>query len=292
MKQKSLLCIIALFFTSVIYAQDIIITNEAQKIEAKIIEVSKTEIQYKEFDNSDGPIFVLGTKEINSIIYSNGKVVVYNQPTMPEQSTTESTIDIDSVEILFVSGQKKFAKIVEMKSEYIIYEEDGKFQHAMASDLNKVTLLRNGQVRLYNGNLKVASSSIVARETPEPIYISREGNTYYCNGRALRGEAYASFLNTNCRVAYEQYNSGHTVATLGWVLFGVGLGLDIGFSWWLPYAWIPALGCEIACIPTLIVGYVRMHGSVKTYNAECSKKPIGYWSINASQNGIGIAYNF
>lgn len=75
---------------------DIIITTDAQKIEAKIIEVSKTEIKYKEIDNLDGPTFILATEEINSIIYANGKVTAYNQSapqrnseeTMTEASTT------------------------------------------------------------------------------------------------------------------------------------------------------------------------------------------------------------
>ena len=60
-------------------AQDIIITNDAKKIDAKILEVSTTEIRYKELDNLDGPIFILRADEINSIIYANGKVVLYNK---------------------------------------------------------------------------------------------------------------------------------------------------------------------------------------------------------------------
>ena len=64
-----------------LFAQDIIVTNDAKKIEAKILEVSKTEIKYKEADNLEGPTFVLGVEDINSIIYSNGKVALYNQET-------------------------------------------------------------------------------------------------------------------------------------------------------------------------------------------------------------------
>ena len=61
-------------------AQDVIITREAKRIEAKIIEVSSTEIKYKEFSNQDGPTFVLNTTEINTIIYKNGSVKVFDEP--------------------------------------------------------------------------------------------------------------------------------------------------------------------------------------------------------------------
>lgn len=70
---------IAIFLSVSIRAQDIIVTTDAKKIEAKITEVSKSEIKYKEFDYQDGPTFTLGVEEINSIIYANGKVALYNQ---------------------------------------------------------------------------------------------------------------------------------------------------------------------------------------------------------------------
>ena len=79
---------------------DVIITTDAQQMEAKIIEVSKTEIKYKERDNLDGPTFVLNTQDINSIIYSNGKVSVYKQPEpqKQEEESVSQTITISKSE--------------------------------------------------------------------------------------------------------------------------------------------------------------------------------------------------
>ena len=70
------------------FAQDIIVTKDAKKIDAKILEVSTSEIRYKELDNLDGPVFILRADEIVTIIYANGKVVLYNQET--EQETREA----------------------------------------------------------------------------------------------------------------------------------------------------------------------------------------------------------
>ena len=72
-----------LLFALSLAAQDIIVTTDAQRIEAKILEVSKSEIKYKEFDNIDGPTFILETAEISSITFSNGKVRLYNHPSEP-----------------------------------------------------------------------------------------------------------------------------------------------------------------------------------------------------------------
>ena len=78
MKQKILFCTLAVLTALFTFAQDIIITNDARKINAKILEVSKSEIRYKEKDNIDGPTFIMSINDINSIIYANGKVVIFD----------------------------------------------------------------------------------------------------------------------------------------------------------------------------------------------------------------------
>lgn len=80
MKKIVALFVCTFLTTTLLFAQDIIVTNDAKKIEAKILEVSKSEIKYKELDNLDGPTFVLDVEDINTVIYANGKVVIHNQP--------------------------------------------------------------------------------------------------------------------------------------------------------------------------------------------------------------------
>lgn len=89
--KKLILIACALVASITLFAQDIIVTKEAKKIEAKILEVSKTEIKYKELDNLDGPTFILGTEDINSIIYSNGKVALFNDNPSVENKEPEVT---------------------------------------------------------------------------------------------------------------------------------------------------------------------------------------------------------
>lgn len=78
--RKVLLLAISVVAAIGVYAQDIIVTRDAKRIEAKILEVSSSEIKYKEFNNQSGPTFVLTSAEINTIIYQNGTVKVFDQP--------------------------------------------------------------------------------------------------------------------------------------------------------------------------------------------------------------------
>lgn len=96
---KTTICWAALFLSFIAFAQDIIITKDAKKIDAKIVEISKTELKYKDFDNPEGPTFILETTELHSIILENGKVLTYNQPTPKEQNNSVQTIPQSSAVI-------------------------------------------------------------------------------------------------------------------------------------------------------------------------------------------------
>jgi len=50
------------------FAQDIIVTKDSKRIEAKVIEVNEDNIKYKIFDNQDGPVYSLSISRIDTII--------------------------------------------------------------------------------------------------------------------------------------------------------------------------------------------------------------------------------
>lgn len=212
--KKILLVLVAIITTTMAFAQDVIVTTDAQKIKAKVLEVSSTEVKYVNYDDQNGPVFVLTSDEVSSILFAHGDVKIFER------------------------------------------------------DIEK---------------------SVVVNNTP---YIYRNGNRYTYDGVTMKGAVYADFLSKNCTAAYDKYKHGHNIATAGWVLLGVGLGLDLGFSWWLPYSGYIGLVCEIACIPTLIVGYTQMHRSAEIFNTSCGRNSLTSLSVTASDNGIGLALNF
>ena len=84
--------LVFLCLTHAMAAQDVIITTDAKKIESTILEVSKTEIKYKEFANPNGPTFVLSTDEISSIIYANGQVQLFSSSPTPSPRPASNDI--------------------------------------------------------------------------------------------------------------------------------------------------------------------------------------------------------
>ena len=75
--KKIIFLAVAAIAALTVNAQDIIVTRDGQRIDAKITEVSSSEVRYKEWNNQDGPTFVLRADEMNTIIYQNGTVKTY-----------------------------------------------------------------------------------------------------------------------------------------------------------------------------------------------------------------------
>ena len=189
--------------TTLLFAQDLIVTNDAQKIEAKILEVSKTEIRYKEKDNLDGPTFVLETKEISSIIYANGKVMLYNKQLKQEQTSTQPTKAISNTSSSSNSGAR-------------IYRENGQYMYK----------------NMYISGAEV--SRILAKENELAYNYWKKGNgmaigSAICLG-AGGGLLVGGLISTLYRTTY--FNNRYQV-TLGLtcssiVPIGIGIGLLAG----------------------------------------------------------------
>lgn len=142
MKYKSLLVLALIMVASVTNAQDVIVTMDGQKIDAKILEVSKSEIKYKEKDYLDGPTFVLETAEISSIIYGNGKVVSYiskQEAAQEPEKVVEEPIKAEKADFLLDLDSTTRQTLL----EYL----DGRPK--------KLVALSGGYSKLYSKNRKV-----------------------------------------------------------------------------------------------------------------------------------------
>jgi len=72
MKTFYIFVVIFLVGISSVCAQDLIILRDGNVIEAKVMEISPSEIRYKRFDNQDGPVIILPIINVLSIRYENG----------------------------------------------------------------------------------------------------------------------------------------------------------------------------------------------------------------------------
>ena len=73
-------CFIA--FTCACDAQDVIVTKDSKRINAKVTEVNVDNVRYKNFDNQDGPVYTLLKSDIDFIVYQNGRVETFKKESL------------------------------------------------------------------------------------------------------------------------------------------------------------------------------------------------------------------
>lgn len=84
--KKLILLIAFIGFSSQIFAQDIITKKDATEIKAKVIKVGSSEIEYKPWDNPDGPLYTIPVRDVFTIKYENGQRDVISQLSNTNQS--------------------------------------------------------------------------------------------------------------------------------------------------------------------------------------------------------------
>jgi len=70
---------------------DIIYKPDGSKIEAKVLEISPTEVKYKLFSNPDGPLYSISKNDLMMIIYQNGKNEVFANSQTTNSSAQKKT---------------------------------------------------------------------------------------------------------------------------------------------------------------------------------------------------------
>lgn len=74
MKTKlSIICAL-LLAANMLYAQDKIVFKDGKVTEGKIIEVTTTEVKYKNPSLPEGPLYTVSKRELNSLIFENGTI--------------------------------------------------------------------------------------------------------------------------------------------------------------------------------------------------------------------------
>lgn len=77
MKRLLLIFLVLLGYT--LNAQDKILKKNGEEIISKLIEITPEIIKYKKFDNQEGPTYSIYIKDINKIIFENGKVEIFSK---------------------------------------------------------------------------------------------------------------------------------------------------------------------------------------------------------------------
>ena len=233
MKARSLFLIVwMLACCYMLQAQDIIITKDAQKIEAKILEVSNSEIKYKKQSNLEGPTFILGVEELNSIIYANGEVQVFNntrdQEHVSDVPIQEYKQEMPQKTILTYNANSAEERILRIDDN--IYDING----IRISEAEYIEFIRTRCPIAYNSHMD-ALKKIKLGKTFCMVSIGFSLASLVCSCIVIAGNYDFSMIPSWCCIG-------------------------------------GAAGFLAAGIPLSVIGSRRRHSSHELYNQQCSGK--------------------
>lgn len=161
--------------------------------------------------------------------------------------------------------------------------------------------------------LVVSSVSIVAQDLYTTVggtnatLLQPAGSYLYYGSEVMNKKECVAFLKDRHQPAYEKFQSGYKCYQAGWSLFGAGLGFEFIGSMLLAFApennkamtysgdafVIAGSATILASIPTIFIGYSRMNTGIDMFNmTQVNQAPRAYWTIQGSENGLGLALHF
>ncbi len=138
--KRTLLFVSFLLTATLTYAQDNIVLKNGNEINAKVLEVSPTQIKYRRQDNPDGPIYTTGRADILLIKYANGtKDILTATPNNGSITSTESSKSLDRLRY----HARFFSSYYSTESGQRLFTEQ--VRSAFASNSTALHLFEQGQ---------------------------------------------------------------------------------------------------------------------------------------------------
>lgn len=263
MKRFTLFVFLCTIFVCNVLAKDVIITRDSERIDAIVTEISESEVKYKKLDNPNGPTFVLSTSKIASIMYENGDVQTFKQESQ-QVAQNNSDVQIYNTEPTYdIFGTANYGTVLgEMNAKNIQF-------------VSGLPIVKNGRTYSY-GNMYMDENTyagFIKRTCPTAYQTYRDGRTKVNVGAGFVGAALGSLLSLTIIAACSDFMDVSGAA--------IGMGVTSGICW-------------ITGIPLWVVGAIEKRNSINIFNNQCGKvqNPPITISVNASNNGIGLALNF
>lgn len=259
------------------YEHDLILTTAREQVWCDITELTDDEVKYHPVDLPEGITVTTRLANVEYILFRNGLRRDYNlsapapaapaqaqQPVQPQPAPAQQPVQ-----------QPQPAPAPQYQQPAYTYQQPQYQQPAPQY-----------------------------QQPAEPLpQIQKSGSQYYADWQPISKYELENLLRRN-PAAYAAYESAAATKAAGWTLFTCGLTLDLvsaiylGVNGYLSPTMLACsiTGglCEIACIPTLCVGYSKGKKAIAAYNTYAAGQGRARLElkVKAAPGGFGLALAF
>lgn len=221
--------VFALALIGTCHAQDLITKRDGTDIKAKILEVSPDEIKYKNWDNLEGPTFIVYTSDILLVRYSNGTNQVYNTQKRAETYKPNNGYFISDVSLLQDGMRYKQLKDLYDKN---LYDSLDNPKYGLARPW--LNLIMPGIAQYTMNEPELGTTFLLSSLGADAVAIM--GSIFYSKAKPYK--AHATQSTTWGKTAEIVYPNGMRSSnvnfyyTFGIICMGVGGAAIIGLTVW------------------------------------------------------------
>ncbi|WP_276495953.1 hypothetical protein [Pontibacter litorisediminis] len=204
--RKILLSVVAaLSLLPALQAQDVITKRTGEKVEAKVLEVSPSEIKYKRYSNQEGPTYILPKSEIVLITYE------------------DKTSEVFELEDQAASNASASSQTVATSTNQVVYEP--------ATKMSSLDMYAKGQAdgkMFYDGYKAAGTGTLVASLISPIIGLVPAAITSASSPKEKNWDAPSNQLlqDPDYKSGYQK-SARKKKAGKVWVNWGIGLGVNL-----------------------------------------------------------------
>ena len=260
---KRIISILLLSLTTipVIIGQDIIVTRSSERIDCVVTEVSDTEVKYKRADNPDGPLFVISTSKISSIIYKNGEVQSFDNVAQQPAQTQQPQQVLTATPVYDFWGNPDYSSLLgNMNVDKIPFVPGQTFEYKFGKYVYGNVAMDGATYKAFiHRYCPAAYNEYVAAETLSDAGFALLG----VGGGIILGDMIVS-------VVLLASKKDINMAAFGGIMGAGGAVL-------------------IAGIPLACIGPAREKKTINTYNGSCAKPAVSL-RLNFNTDGVGLNF--
>lgn len=237
---KSIIAATAAFFLSLgCYAQDMIVKKDGSVIQAKVMKVGTTEVDYKKWSNQDGPSYAIAKSDILAITYQNGEKETFeipertaiqdntisepSEPVLRPATEDNATVIAKYNKIIALTKPKKIGKIVDSAIGIFGFDDNSILSN---DDIEVSFRLCKEQSPWFKKRFLMFRYSIILKnKTGKTLYVDLSN----CS-RNHREAAKSILFYTGESTSITQGNSGRVGVGVAGIIPGVSVGISGGSS--------------------------------------------------------------
>ena len=209
--KKFLLILVSLFSWLHIHAVDVIVTNDAKKIEAKIEEVGPEQIKYRKISNLTGPIFIIPTTDILCVIFENDEVMIFEEKKKEEVKEKQAqTAQVTITKEERAEFNERPQKLVALEGNYsMLYDKNALVYFDV--DLGNAQIVKFGRNEMDLEEVICSIGTYNSDHTDfDALDFSKECNNFNTNPLNSK-KCYLVPLNSSVAVDKSQYGDYYTM---------------------------------------------------------------------------------